>query len=196
MVTIRKPEATPREQPMEGTHTARLLGITDLGHQPGFVYQGKSIPSEYKLEFTYELVNHTMEDGRPFVVSEDITNKDWEDEKTGRASTLVSRAKSLLGRDYKSGLSSIDRLLGQPCMVTVSYNDKGYAKIRGQAAVGSIPLGMEVKALENEVYIFDLNSPDMDRWEGMPDFKKEKIQESLDFAETQLAKTLAEEGEY
>lgn len=192
----RKPVSKAKEQPQEGTHAARLLGITDLGHQPGFIYQGSPIESAWKYEFTYELVNHTMEDGRPFVVSEDLTNKDWEDEKTGRASTLVARAKSLMGKNYKESMADITKLLGAPCMVSVTLNDKGYAKVRGQAAVGSVPFGMEVKELHNESYFFDMDEPDMDRWEAMPDFKKEKIQAALNFDETDLAKTLAEGDEY
>ncbi len=194
--SARKPVSKAKEQPMEGTHAARLLGITDLGHQPGFTYQGKAIESAWKLEFTYELVNHNMEDGRPFVVSEDVTNKDWEDEKTGRASTLVARAKSLLGQDYKEGVNDLEKLISAPCMVSVTHNDKGYAKVRGQAAVGSVPFGMEVKDLHNDSYFFDMDEPDMDRWEAQPDFKKEKMQNALNFDETDLAKQLAEGDQY
>lgn len=196
MVSIRKPDIKPKEQPEEGAHVARLLGITDLGHQPGFVHNGKAVPSEYKLEFTYELVNTQMEDGRPFVISEEMTNKDWEDEKTGRASTLVSRCKAMCGREYKTALSDINSLLTRPCMVTVTYNDKGYARIRGQAAVGSVPSGFPIPDLQNGTYIFDQNAPDMERWESLPDFKKEKIQNGLDFHETELARILAEGDEY
>lgn len=197
MKSARKPDTKAKEQPQEGTHVARLLGITDLGHQDGFIYQGKPIESSWKMEFTYELVNHTMEDGRPFVVSEDITNKDWEDEKTGRASTLVARAKSLCGsKDYKAAMKDLTKLLAKSCMVSVSINDAGYSKIRGQAAVGSVPFGMEVKELHNDTYFFDMDEPDMDLWEAMPEFKQNKIKSALNFNETTLAKELAEGDEY
>lgn len=192
----RKAESKAKEQPVEGTHAARLLGIIDLGHQPGFIYQGKEVESEWKLEFTYELVNHNMEDGRPFVVSERLTNKDWEDEKTGRASTLVYRAKSLLGKEYKSGVADLLKLLGKPCMVSVTHNEKGYANVRGQAAVGSVPFGMDVKELTNETYFFDQDEPDMDQWEKFPDFKKEAITSGLEFNDTKLARELAAGDEY
>ena len=191
----RKPETKAKEQSQEGTHVARLLGIVDLGHQPGFTYEGKKVESQYKYEFTYELVNHTMEDGRPFVVSEEITNKNWEDEKTGRASTLVSRAKSLLGKEYKSGLLDVTEMLSKPCMVSVTHNANGYSKVKGQAAVGSIPFGMEVDDLTNETYFFDMDEPDMERWESMPDFKKDKIQSALNYSDSKLAKTIEEERE-
>lgn len=193
----RTPETKKREQPAEGTHVARLLGIVDLGHQPGWVYQGKTMDSAWKIEFTYELVNHLMEDGRPFVVSEEVTNNDWEDKKTGKRSTLVSRAKSLLGDRYREGLANISDMLGCPCMVSVEHNDKGYARVRGQAAVGSVPFGMEVKELANPTYVFDLDDPDMDIWESkIPEFKQNKIRDALNFNETELAKRLAEDDEF
>ena len=191
----RKPENKASEQPQAGTHVGRLLSITDLGHQPGFVYDGKKIESAWKLEFTYELVNHFMEDGRPFVISEDLTNKDWEDAKSGRASTLVMRAKSLLNERYREGVEEITTLLTQPCMITVTHNEKGYAKIRGQAAVGSVPFGMETKELRNPAVTFQMDNPDMDLWSAMPEFKQNKIMAALNFNETELFKIVALDGE-
>lgn len=192
----RRPETKAKEQPAKGTHVARLLGITDLGHQPGFVYDGKKIESAWKFEFTYELVNHEMEDGRPFVVSEDMTNNDWEDKKTGRCSTLIARAHSLLGDDYRKGMNDLRELLGQACMVTVNHNEKGYAKIKGQAAISGVPFGMNVPELRNNTYFFDMDDPDMDLWEKMPEFKQEKLRSALNFDESPLAKMLAEEDQY
>jgi hypothetical protein len=196
--SARKPETKAKEQPQEGTHVARLLGIVDLGHQPPFIYEGKKVESQYKYEFTYELVNHTMEDGRPFVVSEELTNKNWEDEKTGRASTLVSRARSLLGKGYKLGLIDVTEMLGEPCMVSVSLNNNGYAKVKGQAAVGSVPFGMDVDPLANEPYFFDMDDdkPDMTLWDKMPEFKQKKIMEALNYPDSNLAKVISEESEY
>lgn len=186
-----------REQPAEDTYVARLLGITDLGHQPGFSHAGKDYESEWKFEFTYELIGTEMEDGRPFVVSEEVANKDSENVQSGMVSKLVARCKSLLGvRDYKEGLQDLERLLGCACMVNVTYNKNGYAQIKGTAAVGSIPNGMVVGALHNEVYFFDMDEPEMDLWEKMPDFKREKIQNALNFNDTELAKTLAEGDQY
>lgn len=196
MLSARKPDSKPKEQPMEGTHVARLLGITDLGHQDGFTYQGKEIDSSWNYEFTYELVNHDMEDGRPFVVSETVPNKDWENTATGMSTKLVARCKSILGKEYRLGVEDLSKILGGACMVTVAHNDKGYSKIPGTAAVGSVPFGMEVKELHNQTYIFDMDDPDMDLFEAMPDFKKEKITGALNFNDTKLAKIMAEGDQF
>jgi hypothetical protein len=69
-------------------------------------------------------------------------------------------------------------------------------KVAGQAGVGSVPFGMEVKEAHNDVYLFNPDSPDMDLWESMQDFKKEKIQNALDYPESNLAKELASGDAY
>lgn len=195
-LTARKPEGPARETPAKGTHAARLLGITDLGHQPGFMYEGKKVESSWKFEFTYELVNHEMEDGRPFVVSEELTNNDWEDIKTGRCSTLIARAKSLMGDNYRQGMNNIPSMLSKACMVSVTHNANGYAKVKGQAAVSGVPFGMEVPQLRNDAYFFDMDAPDMDQWEKMPEFKQNKIKAALNFEETALFRELSTEAAF
>ena len=192
-----------REQPEENTYSARLLGIVDMGHQPGFSDGSNSYDSKWKYEFTYELVTTQMEDGRPFVISETMNNNNWEDAKTGRTTTLVSRAKSLIGKDYHRALEEdITSLLGKPCMVTVTYNKSGYASIKGASAEGSVPVGFTVPELQNKTYFFDMcdlddtEEPDMALYETMPDFKKERLQEALNFNETKLARILAEGDEF
>ena len=191
--------SSKREQPEENTYTARLLGIVDMGHQPGFSYGGQTFESKWKYEFTYELCGTVMEDGRPFVVSEQMNNNVWEDEKTGRATTLVARAKSLSGKEYKEYLKDITRLLGCPCMVSVTHNKSGYAEVKGQSAVGSVPVGFNVPQLYNEPYFFDMcdltddDEPNMELWEKFPEFKQQRLMSALNFNETKLARELASE---
>jgi hypothetical protein len=194
----RKATGKPREQAPEGNHTARLLGIVDLGHQPGFIYEGKKIDSSWKYEFTYELVNTQMEDGRPFVVSEEVRNNDWEDIKTAKRSTLVTRARALMGADYKDGMDDLSKLLEKECAVTIEHKN-GYANVKGQSAVGSLNVELKnigVKELHNDPYTFSMDEPDMDLWEKFPEFKQNKIKNALNFNETALAKALAEQNEF
>lgn len=181
--------AVDREFPDKGTHTARLVGLTDLGHQPGFTWQGKDIASSWKVEFTYELVDTKMQDGRPFWVNEEVAVNDFEGE--GITSTMMARVRTLdKGNDSNDG-KELTRLLGKACMVNVSFNDNGYPKLKGQAAVSGIPIGMPISELRNETFSFDMDDPDMDRFFTFPEFKKDKIVESLNYNETELAKKLA-----
>ena len=181
------------DNPVEGTHMARLVGLTDLGHQPGFVYEGKEIESEYKIEYTYELVNSLMKDGRPHWVSESIKVNDYvPDRPGGFIATMMARAQAL---DPENADKDSRKHIGKPCMVTVTISEKGYANVKGQAAVTGCPIGMEVPALANATFIFDMDEPDLDLWATFPEFKQNKIREALNFEETELFRQLVLEGE-
>lgn len=175
---VRKTAATV-DQPKAGTHMARLVGIVDMGHQPGFEWQGKEIKSAYKLRLTYELPNSTMEDGRPHWVHEEVTNSDNE------KATLAMRVRTLRG-DF----SDLSTLINKPCMVTIKVNDKGYAKIDGQGGVGGVPEGFDVPELTNPTFIFDTDNPDLDMFDSLPEFIQERITSNLDYEGSALEKAL------
>lgn len=193
-LTAKSSNKGPREVPEAKTYFARLVGLTDLGHQPGFEYQGKDIPSEYKVEFTYELVTTSMEDGRPFHVSEEVASNDFEGK--GIISKMMARVRSIDQDNDTNNGKDLEKMLGKPCMVTIKHNDRGYPVIRGSSAVSSAPDGIEVAELRNPTYAFNMDDPDMDLWARFPEFKQNKIKEALNFDDTELAKKLAEEGEY
>ena len=124
-----------------------------------------------------------MEDGRPFHVSEQITNSDNE------KATLFIRAAAV-----GANINQLESLLDKPCMVTVKCNAKGYANVKGQSAVGGVPDGMPVPALQNETYLFDMDQPNMDLWDKMPEFKQKKILSGLDLEKTELGQQLLKRG--
>ena len=186
--------ASTADHPAAGTHMARFVGITDLGHQPGFTFEGKEIESTYKVEFTYELVNSLMADGRPHFISEQIKNNDFVPKDPGGfISTLMARVAAMTPENSTD--SDVSKLIGKPCMVTVVPDKNGYPKIAGQGAVTGIPMGMEIPELVNETFIFEPRNPDMDRWDTFPEFKQKRIKEALDFEETELFKQIALKGE-
>lgn len=166
-------------QPEVGTHVARLVGIVDLGHQPGFEYQGKPVPSSYKIRLTYELPNSKMDDGRPHWVSEEITNSDNE------KSTLSARVRTLKGT-----FDDLTSLLNKPCMVTLVETKNGYVKIDGQGGVGGIPAGFEAAPLSNPTFVFSLDTPDLDVFNGLPEFIQDRIRDNLDYIGSELQMAL------
>lgn len=172
-----------RAQPDEGVHMGRVVSLSDLGHQPGFTWAGGEADSAFKVELGYELVNLDMEDGRPFWLSEEVTNTDNERGK------LRSRA-SAAGINVKD----IDTILDKPVMITVEHNDKGYAKI---VNVAGVPQGIEVPALRNPTTTFDIydEQPDVEAFLAFPEFKQNKIRNALDFSTTVLSKALKVEEE-
>ncbi len=152
-----KVRSNVREQPPEGVHMARGVGLADIGHQPGFTWAGGEAESAYKVELTYELVSQRMQDDRAFWVSEDVTNTDNE------------RGK-LRARCAAAGVSmkNIEEFLNKPVMVTIEHSEKGYAKITN---VTGVPTGVEVAPLSNPTKYFDIydENPDVESFQDMPD---------------------------
>lgn len=181
-IKVRK-SATMREQPEEGVHFARVVGICDLGHQPGFVWAGGEADSAYKMELTYELVNAKMEDGRPFWVSEEVTNSDNERSKL-RARVVAT----------KSSFEDLGSMIDRPVMVTVEHNEKGYAKITN---VAGVPTGTEVAPLSNDPVLFSIydEDPNLEVFRSFPEFKRNKFTSALDFEGTALEAALLKGGD-
>lgn len=177
-----------KEQPELTTHMARLVGLVDLGHQPGYEYQGKKIESSWQIEFTYELPRALMEDGRPHFVSEQVKVDDYEGKSI--VSKMMSRVRTLDPENISNDGKDLAALLGKPCMVTLSPGNNGYVKLKGQAAVGGVPLGVEVPPLVNPTFVFDMEDPDMDLFYSFPQFKQERIVAAINYEETELCRQL------
>ncbi len=168
-----------KEQPNEGNFLARVVGVADIGLQPGWVYQGEDIEPSYQIEITYELVTENMKDGRPFWVSEEVKNSDNEKAK------LYSRCLAA-GADIKDP----ETLINKPVMLTLKLSEKGYANIKN---VAGVPTGIPVPELRNPTQVFDMYSetPDLNAFESFSEFKKNKFKNALDFKDTPLARALA-----
>ena len=168
----------------EGVHFARVVVLSDIGHQPGFKWSGGEVDSSYKLELVYELVNTQMseKDDRPFWVAEEVTNTDNERGK------LKSRVLAT-----GASFSKIEEMVGKPVMLTIEHNDKGYPKVTN---VAGVPAGTQIPELRNEPVVFDIyaDPAHVDAYLGFPEFKQNKIKDALDFAETPLYKALVEQG--
>lgn len=176
-------QQSQREQPGQGTHLARIIGLSNLGLQPGFMWQNEEVEPAYKFEITYELVSENMSDGRPFWVSEEVTNTDNEKGK------LYQRCQAA-----NVNIKDVTSLINKPVMVSVKVNDKGYAKVGN---VAGVPAGIPVAELRNPAQVFDIYSevPDMDVWESFSDFKKGKFLKALDFKTTVLSKMVDSEDD-
>lgn len=167
-------------QPKVGTHVARLVGIVDLGLRPSFIYEGKTVEPEYKLEFTYELVNSTMEDGRPHYLSEEVANK--LSKEGAQLETKLAKRIQAMGGDRSDPAT----MLGNPCIVTVKHKDT-WAKID---SVGGVPEGLPVKELTNKPFFFDLDNPNLEVFNNLPEFRRNKILDNLEYEGSKLQQLL------
>lgn len=187
-IGARKAKKKASDQPQVGTHAGRLVGIVDLGEQPGFNYQGKDIEPQHQITFTYELPKSKMQDGRPHFTSEDMQNSDFFDPKKGLASKLMKRVYALdpSGNTSNHG-ANLETLLTAPCMIEVGANDKGYTKIKN---VTGVPSDYPIPELTNDVFVFTLDDPDVEMFRRFPEFVQKKILSNLNYEGSKLQKRL------
>jgi hypothetical protein len=86
----------------------------------------------------------------------------------------------------------ISDLLGCPVMVEIGSTSSGKAKVVGTSKV---PKMITVPKLGNDVAKFDLDKPDLDVYNSLPAFLKEKIKSGVDFEKTKLYTMLQGEKE-
>jgi len=181
------------EQAPAGTHMARLVGLVDLGHQPGYVYEGKQVESKFKILFLYELVDTAMEDGRPFWVEESVNVSDYEPKQKGKvSSTMMLRVRTLDGYDGVSDNgNNLAALIGKTCMVTSYQKDNGYAAIQ---TVAGMPQGMNVTELKNTPVTFNMDETDVDTFLKFPEWRQTNIKRALDFEGSAIQGALLAQG--
>lgn len=169
--------------PEKGTHMARLVGLTDLGHQPAWEYNGEEVKDSFQVTFTYELPNSKMADGRPHWVSEDVNVNDFEGD--GISSKMMKRVRAIDTQNKTEDGKDLTKMIGEPCMLSLDINAKGYPKVKDAT---EIMLGMDVPELENPTFVFDMDSPDMDKWNDFPEFTQKKIMNAMNFPDSMLGK--------
>ena len=178
-----KARSTSVELPTIEPHLSRVVRIINLGLQPGFVWEGQEIESDYKLEFTFEIRDQNMRDNRPFWISKEINNKDSE------KSTLYAWALAC-GTD----VSNIDQMLNAPVMMTPKLKKSGWPTVDNIAGLPS-SMAANVSEVENEALIFDFteDEPDMETWYKLPENTQEKIMKALDIQDYPFFAKLAME---
>ena len=165
-----KARSTSVELPTIEPHLSRVVRIINLGLQPGFVWEGQEIESDYKLEFTFEVRDQNMKDGRPFWISKEINNKDSE------KSTLYAWSLAC-GTDT----NNIHKMLNAAVMMTPKLKKSGWPTVDTVAGLPS-SMASSVSELENEALIFDFteDEPDMETWDKLTENTQEKIMKALD----------------
>lgn len=176
-----KQESNDFELVPEGVYTARCIKVIDLGTQTvEFAGERKLQP---KVQITWEILDDEvkMKDGRPFATSKTYTASLHE--KSSLHGDLVKwRGKSfspteLLGFD-------ISKLLGAYCMIQIIHvpsadGSKTYANISSIMATKERPDGV------NPTVMFDISNPDMEIFESLPEYLKEKIRSAPEWEQKQ-----------
>lgn len=178
-----------------GTYPGRLVMVVDLGLQSQREYQGDPKPPAYEILTTYEHSDEFMkdEDGN------DIADKPrWSSESFALYPLQSEKAKSTkryLALD-PSGQAKGDwsKLLSTPVMITMVHNQNKktgtvYANIAGISAMRAKDAD-KLPKLINPAVAFDMDNPDVEVFNKLPDWIKKKIMTGLEFKGSKLDKLL------
>lgn len=177
-----------------GTYPARLVQIIDLGLQAQRPYQGKDKPPAHEIMLTYELVDEFMKDEN----GEPIEDKPrWISETLPFYGLFADKAKST--QRYKAfdpdevHEGDFTPLIGMPCNVTVVNNAVGEKVYDNVATISAMRPKDAAKCPElvNPAKLFDLDNPNMEVFNALPEWLRDKIKGNLNFKGSALEAAIA-----
>jgi len=187
--------AAPKLEP--ATYPARLVVVADLGLQPQRPWQGEEKPPAYEILTTYELVDEFMEDedGSPI-----LDKPRWLSESFPLYSLSSERAKSTVRYNALDPTGAMEGnwtdLLTMPCLVT-TVNNPGKGKNAGRVFVNIANVAAmrtkdrdSVPALVNRAVVFDMDTPDVEEFDSLPQWVQDKIKGGLEYSGSELQKIL------
>jgi hypothetical protein len=170
--------------------------LIDLGLQPQRAFQGKDKAPAQEIMLTYELVDEFMkdEDGN------DIEEKPrWISETLPFYGLVADKAKSTKRYNALDPNGAYDgdfsKCLDTPVTVTVVHNPNAKDPENPYQNIGNIaPMRPRDAAncpeLKNPIKVFDLDEPDMETFNALPEWIREKIKGNLNFKGSALEKAL------
>lgn len=182
-----------------GNYLARLVQVIDMGLQTQRPFKGEAKPPAHEVMFTYEL-------GTEFMVDED--GNDMEDKPRWLSETFpFHNLKADLAKSTKR-IKAIDpqlvhggnvaEMLNSPCTVTVVNNVNKNNPDKVYVDVGNVtpPMkGIPVPELKNPTKLFELDEPDLEVFESLPQWVQEKLKGNLNFNGSALQKALGIKAE-
>lgn len=189
---IKRERVNQRAEPLEpDVYRARLVQVIDLGLQPQRPYQGQEKAPAHEIMLTYELSDEFMKDEE----GNDIEDKPrWLSETLPFYGLFADKAKSTkryyaFDPDETFG-GDFAKCIGIPVNVTVVNNVSGdtvYNNV-GNVATMSGKKAAQCPELVNPSKVFDLDNPDMEVFNSLPDWIQEKIKGNLNYQGSALQK--------
>ncbi len=153
-----------------GNHVARCYSVLDLGtqHSDAFTWEGSAIPESDRPQILmiWELPNETIEvEGvmQPVVTSH-FYNMFFNDKARLRKDLESWRGRQFTQEELQG--FDISNVIGKPCMLNITHNERGKAKI---TSVAAMPKGMEAPAQVNESLLFTLDNYDQATFDRISD---------------------------
>lgn len=183
-----------------GTYPSRLAQVIDLGLQPQS-YQGEEKPPKNEILTTYELTDEFMKDEE----GNDIEDQPrWIGETFALNSLNSDKAKSTIRYYALDPNAKYDgdwsKLIETPASVTIVQNEgkgknkgKTFNNIAGVATMRARD-AQNLPDLKNPPKYFDMDNPDLDVFNSLPDWVKDKIKGALNFEGSKLEALLGKGG--
>jgi hypothetical protein len=166
-----------------GTFVAVCYRFIDLGTQM-IEYMGEQ-KIQRKVLLSWELADELMADGRPFSASKQYT---WSmhEKATLRKDLEAWRGKAFTDDDFEGpDAFNTKKLLGAPCMLTVTHSTKGDKTFANISSIGKLLRGVTPPPLVNKMQYLALveGSYDPEIYANLSDNLKTKIAASPEYRE-------------
>lgn len=173
-----------RELIPAGNYLARCYQMIEIGTVTENILGKQVVQKKVRIgwEIPTELRVFKEENGeQPLVISKEYTLS------MNEKSNLRKDLKSWRGKDFTEEEASkfdITKLLGKPCMLNIIHKpSKDGTKMYEQiSAITSVPKGVNVPAPINRLFELNYDSFNSELFESLPDFIKQKMQSSLEYA--------------
>lgn len=178
---IRKNGSTPDPVPA-GNHVARCIQLVDMGTQKS-EWKGQ-VKIQAKVRITWELpeVTKVFKEGepeKPYLISKTYTASLHE--KAALAKDLESWRGKAFTAEEREGFD-LKKVLGATCLLNVIHENKDGTIYANIASISQIPKGMPVKPAVNPLLCFSFGEFSREVFDSLPDFLKDKIRLSPEYA--------------
>lgn len=181
-----------------GTYPARIVQILDLGLQAQRPYKGEDKAPVNEISITYELVDEFMKDDQGNAIED---KPRWVSETLPFYGLYADKAKSTQRYNALDPEGKYDgdfsQLIGTPCNVTIVNNKSGDKIYDNVATISTMRQRDADKCPElvNPAKVFDLDAPDLEVFNALPEWLRDKIKGNLKYKGSALEQLLAGGGE-
>lgn len=185
-----------KADPIEsGNYLARSVQVLDMGLQEQRPYQGQEKPPAHEIMLTYELGTEFMKDEegnddkeKPRFISETFPLRSLTQDlaKSTKRAAILDPTGVLKG--------DFSKMVNAPCTLTIVQNPNKKDPTIIYNNIGNVtpPMkGFPVPELVNPPKVFDLDAPDLEVFNSLPEWVQTKIKGNLNFNGSVLQRALA-----
>ena len=172
-----------------GVYPSRIVQLIDLGLQAQRPYKGVDKPPANEIMISYELVDEFIVDekgvaqeDKPRWISETLPVYPIDKDKAKSTQRYLAIDPNAI---HKGDFSKI---LNEPCNVALVHNKVGDKLYVNVASIAAMRQKDEDKCppLKNPAKLFDLDSPDVEIFNSLPQWVQDKIKGNLNYNNSKL----------